>query len=79
MHHWQPSITCGLVWVEEASCCEAYVLCWEARQCEAGQYFVRRRTVAGVFEETARGPYGPAVVAWRELAARHACRRRTAS
>ncbi|NRQ39380.1 hypothetical protein HII36_47290 [Nonomuraea sp. NN258] len=68
MYVWSPSITHALLWVEETSCCEEYTLC-----CEEAEYFVRRRTADGGFEETARGRYGPAAIAWIDLARRHTC------
>ncbi|MFI7696810.1 hypothetical protein ACIBQ6_47605 [Nonomuraea sp. NPDC049655] len=64
----------GLVRVVEASCCEEYVLCFEA-----AQFFVRRVTERGDHEETARGPYARAAAVWAELARRHVCRSRRAA
>ncbi|MFI6922071.1 hypothetical protein ACIBIZ_19170 [Nonomuraea spiralis] len=69
---WEPHVPRGLLRVVEASCCEEYVLCFEA-----AQFFVRRVTGQGAYEETARGPYARAAAVWGELAGRHVCRNQT--
>ncbi|MGP3957121.1 hypothetical protein ACTWPT_14060 [Nonomuraea sp. 3N208] len=52
--------------VVEASCCEEYILC-----SEGAEFFVRRRTDDGCYQETARGSYARAAKVWIDLAATH--------
>ncbi|MFI6500526.1 hypothetical protein [Nonomuraea typhae] len=75
MHRWKPYVPDGaLLCVVEASCCEEYVVC-----SESGVYFVRRRAVGRIYEETARGPFLRASKAWTELSASHQHQRKAAS
>ncbi|TMR14857.1 hypothetical protein ETD86_28270 [Nonomuraea turkmeniaca] len=67
MYDWSPHAPRSwLPTVIEASCCEEYVLC-----SEGAEFFVRRRTDDGLYQETARGRYARAAKAWNDLAAEH--------
>ncbi|MCK2219680.1 hypothetical protein MF672_038680 [Actinomadura sp. ATCC 31491] len=66
-HRWEPYIPARTrLRVIEASCCEAFILAYEE-----GDFFVWRHAAAGRFEQTARGPYRLAFLAWMALITTH--------
>ncbi|MEV0227965.1 hypothetical protein [Nonomuraea sp. NPDC050786] len=63
---WEPHTPRGLRCVAEASCCEAFILCFES-----AEFYVLRRTEDGKEEETVRGTYEQALAAWQNLDSHH--------
>jgi hypothetical protein len=68
MYTWEPHISSSArkVRVTETSCCGEYEWC-----CEAGQFFVLRRTKENGYEETGRGRWPAARLVWAALVTAH--------